>query len=248
MVCRTVIRRPREDAADPVFLNSIRGTPTRLLPDDEPREPREPREQPLRIDVRLLHADLPPPISTEPSKPRRVYTRNLVDLPRYGYTPGCIGCEAAMIHGASRDHTEQSRKRIIKARSSDVALSVRVRDAHERMSRPVSDAEPNMKKVRFAEHTTEHVPPAVATSHTSSTPVTHGGSSSSSAPPQSIPIHLHVRPDDSDEHTGSKKLKLSDPDDWPSYTPMSSDVNLSSDDRRDECLLERFGRERLATK
>ena len=49
---RTVKRRPPEDAADPVFFNSIRGTPRRLLPDDEPREPREPREQPLRIDVR----------------------------------------------------------------------------------------------------------------------------------------------------------------------------------------------------
>ena len=47
VVCRTVKRRPREDAADPVFFNSIRGTHRRLLPDDEPREPREPREQPL---------------------------------------------------------------------------------------------------------------------------------------------------------------------------------------------------------
>ena len=46
-------RRLREDAADPISFNSIRGTPRRWLPDDEPREPREPREQPLRIDVRL---------------------------------------------------------------------------------------------------------------------------------------------------------------------------------------------------
>ena len=37
VVCRTVQRRPREDAADPVFFNSIRGTPRRLLLDDEPR-------------------------------------------------------------------------------------------------------------------------------------------------------------------------------------------------------------------
>ena len=41
---RLLVRRlPREDAADPVFFNSIRGTPRRLLPDDKPREPREPR-------------------------------------------------------------------------------------------------------------------------------------------------------------------------------------------------------------
>ena len=73
VVCRNVKRRPREDAADPVFFNSIRGTPMRLLPDDEPREPREPREQPLRIEVRPVHTDLPPPNSTEPAMPRRVY-------------------------------------------------------------------------------------------------------------------------------------------------------------------------------
>ena len=62
-VCRTVKRRPR-------------GTPRRLLPDDEPREPREPRERPLRVDVRPVHTDLPPPINTKPAKPVRVYIRN----------------------------------------------------------------------------------------------------------------------------------------------------------------------------
>ena len=78
VVCRTVKRRPRDDAADPVFFNGIRGTPKRLLPDDEPRrEPREPREQSLRVGVRPVHADFPPPFSTEPVKPRRVYMRNL---------------------------------------------------------------------------------------------------------------------------------------------------------------------------
>ena len=111
------------------------------MPDDEPRESRELREQPLRIDVRPVHADLLPPISTEPSEPRRGYIRNSVELARNGYIPGCIGCEAAMTQGPSRDHTEQCRKRIIKAMSSDVALIVRVRDAHDRMSRQPSDAD-----------------------------------------------------------------------------------------------------------
>ena len=87
VTCKTVKRRLREDAADPVFLNSFRGTPRRLLPDDDPREPREPREQPLRIDVRAVHTDFPPPNNTEPAKPRRVYIRNSVELARYGYTP-----------------------------------------------------------------------------------------------------------------------------------------------------------------
>ena len=120
VVCRTVKPRPREDAAGRVFVNSIRGTPRRLVPDDDPRG-----QQPLRIDVRPVRADLPPPIGMEPPKPHRVYIRNSVVIARFGYTPGCIGCAAAMTHGPSRDHTEQCRTRIIKAMSSDVALSHR---------------------------------------------------------------------------------------------------------------------------
>ena len=68
-----------------------------------------------------------------------------------------------------------------------------------------------MKKVIFAEHTTEAVSPAVYTSQTLPTPIAHDGSSSSSAPPQAAPTVEHVRPYDGDEHTGSKKLKLSEP-------------------------------------
>ena len=56
----------------------------------------------------------------------------------------------------------------------------------------------------------------------------------------------HVRPDDIDEHTGSKKLKLSEPGSLPSGAPMSTDVNLSSVDMRVGRLLDRFERERVA--
>ena len=52
------------------------------------------------------------------------------------------------------------------AMPSDADLSARVREVYARKSRSVSDAEPNMKKVRFAEHTTVPVSPAVSTSHT----------------------------------------------------------------------------------
>ena len=90
VVCETVQRRPRVDAAEPVFLfNSNRGTLRRVVPEDEPREPREPLEQPLMTYV-LVHADLPPPLSTEPYKPRRVYIRNSVELARHGCTLGCM--------------------------------------------------------------------------------------------------------------------------------------------------------------
>ena len=146
LCCRTVKRLPREDAADPVFSNSIRGTPRRLMPDDERREPGKPKQLPLRIDVYPVHTDLLLPINTEPARQRRVYIRNSVELARYGYTPGCIGCEAAMTQGPSRDHRVRCGTRVIQAMSSDGDLSARVREAHERISRSVSDAEPSMKK------------------------------------------------------------------------------------------------------
>ena len=63
-----------------------------------------------------------------------------------------------------------------------------------------------------------------------------------------VQVFLHVRPDDSGEHTGSKKLTLSDRGDLASNAPTSSDVNLSSDDMRVECLLERCERGRVANK
>ena len=108
----------------------------------------------------------------------------------------------------SRDHTEQCRTRTIQAVSSDADLRARIQEAHERMSRSVSDAEPSIKKVRFDEHPTVPVSPAVSTSHTVSAPVAHGGSSSSSAPSQITTAVEHVRPDDSDEHVGSKEAEV----------------------------------------
>ena len=102
--------------------------------------------------------------------------------------------------------------------------------------------------MRFAEHTTVLVSPAGSTSHAVSAPVAPGGSSTSSAPSQVTSIVEHVRPDDSHEHIGSKKLKLSEPGSLPSGAPMNADENVSSDDMRVECLLDRFERERVASK
>ena len=100
--------------------------------------------------------------------------------------------------------------------------------------------------MRSAEHPSVLVSLEVSSSDTVSAFVAHDGSSSSSAPSQINSTVEHVRPDDSDEHIGSKKLKLSEPGSLPSGPAMSADANLSSDDMRVECLLERFERERVA--
>ena len=67
----------------------------------------------LGIDARPMDADLPLPISAEPSKGRRVYLRNSVEFARYGHTLCCPGSEtaASVIPGLPRDHSEQRRAR-----------------------------------------------------------------------------------------------------------------------------------------
>ena len=63
-----------------------------------------------------------------------------------------------------------------------------------------------------------------------------------------IQVFLRARTDDHGEHTGSKKLRLSEHGDSPSNAPISADVNLSSVDMRVECVLERFEQECVANK
>ena len=80
-------------------------------------------------------------------KTPQIHFRKSVERVRYGCTPCCIGCQVAMTQSPSRVHTE--RCSMLVAMSSDVALCVRVREAHVRMSRQLSDAEPFMKKVEI---------------------------------------------------------------------------------------------------
>ena len=69
-ICRSVKRRSRADAADPLLFNSIRGTPWCLSPDGAVRDPRELK---LDIDVRPANVALPPKVSTtDHSGPHRV--------------------------------------------------------------------------------------------------------------------------------------------------------------------------------
>ena len=140
-ICRSVQRRSRADAADPVFFNSVRGTPWCLVPDDAVREPRIPTQ----FDVRPASVELPQKIATaDHSGPRRIYIRASVELARYGYTPNCAGCEAAEagVDGFVKPHTEECRARITQAMSEDEGLSSRVRGASERMAL----AEPEKKR------------------------------------------------------------------------------------------------------
>ena len=214
-ICRSVKRRSRADAADPVFVNSVRGTPWCLVPDDAVREPRIPTQ----FDVRPASVELPPKIATaDHSGPRRIYIREAVQLARYGYTPNCAGCEAAEagVPGFVKPHTEECRARIIQAMSEDEGLSSRVRGASERMAL----AEPE-KKRRFQ-------PEETSSSPSTSTPPT---ATSATVTTATVPVLTR---------TGVKRAAEDPHDDTGSRDPQDDD-----DAAMDEfCVLERFEKER----
>ena len=117
-----------------------------------------------------------------------------------------------MSQSYSRDHTEWYTARIVKAMSSDFALSVRVRMAHGSLSRHSSDTQPDTKKLRFNGTPDAHQKPAVCKSFSSSSSRPHAN-------------HPRARSDDTDEHIGSKEVvgTLS------RILTMVADVTLSSD-------------------
>ena len=113
-----------------------------------------------------MHTDLPPPIKTEPAKPRRVYIRNSVELPNMGTFLDVLAVKQRgpkSFRVTTRNSVgHESSQPCVKMLTSVHESGMRT----EKIPRSVSDVEPHMKKVRFAEHTTVLVSPVVSTSHT----------------------------------------------------------------------------------
>ena len=84
-------------------------------------------------------SDVPLPVPAvaekQPAKPRRFYIRGPI-IERYGYTPGCRGCEAVLAGdptAVSRNHAEKCRKRMTKAMEKGEFGKRRREDAQARM-------------------------------------------------------------------------------------------------------------------
>ena len=73
--------------------------------------------------------------------PKRVYIRREVELVRYGFTPGCPGCDAARDGGEPKNHTQVCRNRIEQEMAKDSALAQRLDQARERGAPAHSDME-----------------------------------------------------------------------------------------------------------
>lgn len=73
--------------------------------------------------------------------PRRVYIRRNIELKNYGYTEGCVGCEAVSAETKPIGHTEACRLRIEAAMLQDAAERIEVARTRCAKGRPVAGGE-----------------------------------------------------------------------------------------------------------
>ena len=99
-----------------------------------PSSPDEANILPAVVHAEPLVAigELPPPIVPVAVGLRRVYIRRGVELLKYGYTVGCLGCDAARSDTVAKPHSDACRKRVEQAMAADEAGAARVAQAAER--------------------------------------------------------------------------------------------------------------------
>ncbi|CAK0820942.1 unnamed protein product [Prorocentrum cordatum] len=127
-------RMSKADASDPALFRSCVGTPWKMVPSSLSGASQEdaPLARPLTVRPVVPDRDLPPPprAGGDPL-PRRVYIRKEIELKRYGFTEGCLGCQAAQRgEKIARNHSEECRGRI--QRAMEAEGDTRVAAANER--------------------------------------------------------------------------------------------------------------------
>ena len=128
---RSIRRRPAEECRDPLFFNSVVGLPWKLQPGSPDGAEQVDAPVALKLDVQPAEIELPR-VYPSARGPSRVYIRASVELKKYGFTTGCLGCDAVQLGTAQRPHNEECRARIIKRMAEDPELLHRVLEAELR--------------------------------------------------------------------------------------------------------------------
>ena len=111
---RTIRRLAPDARADADLLGKLAGVPWKPVPS-------APESDSIPVAIRL---DARPvvPASELPSEPthaeslaRGLYIRREVELEKFGYTEGCLGCTAAFMGAPAMPHSAECRQRIMKA-------------------------------------------------------------------------------------------------------------------------------------
>ena len=95
-------RMTKADARDPSLFNAVAGTPWKMAPSigaSLRQEDLPARAMSVRAEAVAVHELPVQPHMDRATGPRKVYIRKDVELARYGFTPACRGCHAAVIGG-----------------------------------------------------------------------------------------------------------------------------------------------------
>ena len=127
---RSIRRKPATSRWDAALLAKQRGLPWKPNPESDETE-----ILPAAVLIKVDEIKVPPvaPRTVEDMIPRRVYIRSDVELARYGHTPKCPGCGAALQGAQPRTHSEECRARIESAMRADPEQATRTDAADARL-------------------------------------------------------------------------------------------------------------------
>jgi hypothetical protein len=111
----TIKRLPEEDKWQSDLLEKMVGLPWQLRPTSS--KPLESDAPPLTIELAPEEKEVEPEPKVEQKRkgyvPRGIYVRRDVELKRFGFTPGCDGCERARMGLSYRAHSSVCKARIM---------------------------------------------------------------------------------------------------------------------------------------
>jgi hypothetical protein len=183
---RSYRRMPEDMRSDSANFDKIRGTPWDPVPgghdadgasrcpaahdaassaegtrDRHPAAQGQPEIQ-VHAEPAVPQDELPARPRGPDALPRQLYIRKAVELEKYGYTDGCVGCTAAFLNETAKPHTPECRARILEAmrRAGDTQ---RIEDADRKRALAVpagpaatrqrcDDSEPGTSRKREREH------------------------------------------------------------------------------------------------
>eukprot|EP00971_Amphidinium_carterae_P224186 4448201-Amphidinium_carterae.4 len=222
---RSIRRPPPSERSDVELLNSLRGVPWAPTPqtDAVPAGP---------ISVEPISSDLPPvpDVVVTSGHSRNMPLRRDVEIQRYGFTPGCPGCEMIRVNGPVRAHNMYCRQRIEAEMSRDGTLKKRREQTEERLGaavgrilkkRATSDSADGERAVE----STDKEPPATAMEGDPSPQPTAGDAPSSSAAASAGPPILLVPTTASGSNEGvTMEIEAGSPDKRPRSNSMEQAV------------------------
>ena len=138
---RTILRRPLSDRWNVDAVKAIEASPRVPNPKDLNQDRVLPERLTKVIEVEETGMDIPQAADKIPEFKFREFKITKAILERFGYTPGCKGCAAAMAGTDARRHADECRSRIEEAIKTDDILRMRLDMRDSRLGRNAPPSE-----------------------------------------------------------------------------------------------------------